>query len=363
VAFQPVPDTGAASTGRAVSPDSGRHWADEGAWPVAPGIYRIPLPLPDDALKAVNVYAIETAGGLTLVDGGWAIATARGVLDRSLRQLGAGFADIRRFLVTHVHRDHYSMAAQLGTEFGAEVSLGADEKGTLDLLTDHAVQGGPAPFIPSLISAGAAELAARWDEEEQRPDPALWRHPDTWLEGDHAIPLGPRTLHAVHTPGHTSGHFVFAERTAQLLFAGDHILPTITPSIGFTMPAAANPLGDFMASLTKVRALPDMHVLPAHGPVAPSTHARIDELLSHHEQRLAKIVMILGNGTSTAYDVAQQLGWTRHERSFGQLDLFNQGLAAMETMAHLELLVARGTAARTDPGEGAILFRAQRRPT
>jgi len=28
-----------------------------------------------------------------------------------------------------------------------------------------------------------------------------------------------------------------------------------------------------MASLTKVRALPDMRVLPAHGPVAPYLHA------------------------------------------------------------------------------------------
>ena len=45
---------------RNVSPDSGQHWADEGAWPVAPGVHRIPLPLPTDGLRAVNVYAIET---------------------------------------------------------------------------------------------------------------------------------------------------------------------------------------------------------------------------------------------------------------------------------------------------------------
>ena len=59
---------------RNVSPDSGQHWADEGAWPAAPGVHRIPLPLPTDGLRAVNVYAIETdgaEGGLTLVDGGW----------------------------------------------------------------------------------------------------------------------------------------------------------------------------------------------------------------------------------------------------------------------------------------------------
>jgi glyoxylase-like metal-dependent hydrolase (beta-lactamase superfamily II) len=134
------------------------------------------------------------------------------------------------------------------------------------------------------------------------------------------------------------------------------VLPTITPSIGFTMPAAVDPLGDFLASLTKVRALPDLQLLPAHGPVAPSTHARVDELLSHHEHRLARIVTILGSRTMTAFEVAHGLGWTRHERSFDELDLFNQGLAAMETKAHLELLVARGVSARATSPEGIVLF-------
>jgi len=68
-----------------------------------------------------------------------------------------------------------------------------------------------------------------------------------------------------------------------VLFASDHVLPTITPSIGFTAPPPVDPLGDFMASLTKVRSLPDLRLLPAHGRVAPSSHARVDELLAHHE--------------------------------------------------------------------------------
>jgi hypothetical protein len=36
-----------------------------------PGIYRIPLPLPFDGLRAVNAYAIETADGLVMIDSGW----------------------------------------------------------------------------------------------------------------------------------------------------------------------------------------------------------------------------------------------------------------------------------------------------
>jgi glyoxylase-like metal-dependent hydrolase (beta-lactamase superfamily II) len=225
------------------------------------------------------------------------------------------------------------------------------------VLNDHARPRTETPFFASLVSAGAEELAHRWNQVENAvPDQAVWLYPDTWLVGDHAIPVGSRTLQAVHTPGHTAGHYVFAERIAELLFAGDHVLPTITPSIGFTMPPAPDPLGDFMASLTKVRALPDMRVLPAHGPVAPSSHARVDELLVHHEQRLAKTLAALANGCLTAFDAAHHLAWTRHERSFDELDLFNQGIAAMETKAHLELLVARGMAARATSPEGVVRF-------
>ena len=115
-------------TAYAVSPDSGEHWTAEGAWQVAEGIHRIPLPLPMDGLKAINVYVISTDDGLVLIDGGWAIPEARELLDRCLRSIGSGFGDIRRFLVTHIHRDHFTMATVLGHELGADVALGIERE-------------------------------------------------------------------------------------------------------------------------------------------------------------------------------------------------------------------------------------------
>lgn len=353
-----TPSTSPASTPTAfaVSPDSGEHWSKEGAWQVAEGIHRIPLPLPMDGLKAINVYVIESADGLTLIDGGWAIDVARDLLERCLRQVGYGFGDIRRFLVTHVHRDHFTLATVLGHEYGADVALGLGEKPALDLLNDRLLDD--SPFLDVLRTAGANAIADLWAAGGgERPDPAMWLLPDTWLEGDHAIEVGVRTLDAVHTPGHTPGHYVFAEQAAGLLFAGDHVLPTITPSIGFTVPPTPDPLGDFMASLTKVRALPDLKVLPAHGPVAPSSHARADELLSFHDRRLEQSLAAIAEEPGTGFTVAHQLAWTRHEKAYDELDLFNQGMAAMETKAHLELLVARGQATRADTPEG-VLFSA-----
>lgn len=345
--------TSSPSTSVAVSPDSGEHWAAEGAWPVAPGVHRIPLPLPMDGLKAVNVYAIEADDGLVLIDGGWAIPEARDLLDRCLRSIGSGFGDIRRFLVTHVHRDHFTLASVLGRELGVDVALGLPEKPALDLL-HHRHDLTENPFVVVLASAGAAEVAEAWSAGGPPPDETrIWLHATSWLDGDQEVPIGGRTLDAVHTPGHTPGHFVFADQPGELLFAGDHVLPTITPSIGFTVPPADDPLGQFMASLSRMLALPDLRLLPAHGPVAPSSHARAQELLTHHEIRLRdSLAAVPADGSVVAVDVAGRLGWTRHEHPYDTLDVFNQGMAAMETKAHLDLLVARGDLVSEDRPDG-----------
>jgi glyoxylase-like metal-dependent hydrolase (beta-lactamase superfamily II) len=343
-------------TAHSVSPDSGEHWSAEGAWEVTEGIYRIPLPLPMDGLRAINVYVIQTDGGLTLIDGGWAIPQARELLDKCLRDIGSGFGDIRRFLVTHIHRDHYTMATVLGHEYGAEVSLGIDERPGLELLND-AERIDRNPFAEILITAGARDVAEEWvvgSQHMEKPDLSMWTFPDTWLDGDHEIPVGARIVDAVHTPGHTPGHFVFADRADGLLFAGDHVLPTITPSIGFSVPETPQPLGDFLASLVKVRSLPDLRILPAHGPVAPSSHARIDELLRHHDVRLDLCVKALDEGPQTSQQIARHLPWTRHEHAYDDLDVFNRGMAAMETKAHLELLVAGGRATRKETDDGFV---------
>ena len=334
------------------------HWSDPGAYPVAPGVHRIPLPLPMDGLRAVNVYVIETDEGLTCVDGGWAIEVSRSLFEESLASLGHHPRDVTSFLVTHVHRDHYTQAVALRSEFGrATVSLGIGDKPTLDMIFDDDIDADPT--VARLTLIGAPELADEWSKwiSSSAPDRSVWLPPDTWLTGHETIAVGERTLDAVPTPGHTQGHYVYADQAAGLLFAGDHVLPTITPSVGFEPVYADLPLHDYLESLVKVRGLPDLRLLPAHGAVTDSTHARIDELLAHHEHRLDLCLKAIVPAGSTSYDVAKLLPWTRHDKSLADLDLFNSGMAAMETMVHLDLLVARGQLTRTDTDGVAVYTR------
>lgn len=343
--------------------DDDRHaWERRGAFEVAEGVHRLPLPLPGDGLKAVNVYAIEQPDGLVLIDAGWALGQAREDLERALASLDHDLGSVQRILVTHVHRDHYEQATHLQREFGTHVALGVGERETLEVLMDDDRAPEDSPMMDRLRQAGAAPLIerlarARRHAIEEGEVPSIdWSLPDQWLRDAQVVELEGRTLQAVATPGHTRGHLVFVDSEAGLLFAGDHVLPHITPSIGFEQVPAASPLGDYLASLALVRGMPDRHMLPAHGPVRPTTHDRIDELLAHHEHRLAQSADAVAAGCETAYEVARALPWTRRERAFDDLDPFNQMLAVNETAAHLDVLVERedlGVAVDGD-GPGAV---------
>jgi glyoxylase-like metal-dependent hydrolase (beta-lactamase superfamily II) len=328
-------------------PDPG--YADRSAWTqptvesIAEGVFRIPLPMPGDALKAVNVYALEQPDGFTLIDGGWAQANAREQLEASMRRLGAGLSSIKRILVTHAHRDHYTLAIILRREFGMPVALGAGEKESIAVLTGERHAAYQSQVI-LLRGAGADELIRDVERRAVFIDPVLdgWEPPDEWLEAG-TLAAGGRELTSIPTPGHTRGHLVFADLDHGLLFAGDHVLPHITPSIGVDTVSTPVPLADFLGSLAVVRALPDLKLLPAHGPVTASSHARVDELVLHHDQRLEEIRQtVAGSTEQTARWIAGQLAWTRRKRHFDELDTFNQMLAICETIAHLVVLKRSG---------------------
>ncbi|NYH77857.1 glyoxylase-like metal-dependent hydrolase (beta-lactamase superfamily II) [Actinopolyspora biskrensis] len=322
---------------------SSTEWTEPGAHEVAPGVHRIPLPMPGDGLRAVNVYAIRNASSITLIDGGWALAESRERLAEALDSLGVGLRDVDRVLVTHVHRDHYTQAVALREEVGCRVALGAGEHPNLLRLTapDSVPMGKQRA---ELAECGAEPVLRALDTELARQPPPHeqhWQTPDEWLTEHGGIELADRTLRVVRTPGHTRGHVVFLDETDGLMFTGDHVLPSITPSVGLEQAPGELPLRDYLESLRTIRAFPDARMLPAHGPVRDGVHSRVDELLTHHEHRLDTMAATVARGAGTAHEAARALTWTRRERVLDELDPFNRALAVLETSAHLELLVHR----------------------
>jgi glyoxylase-like metal-dependent hydrolase (beta-lactamase superfamily II) len=179
-----------------------------------------------------------------------------------------------------------------------------------------------------------------------------WADPDEWI-GAGPLPVEGWALEAVHTPGHTKGHLVFHDAWRRLLFTGDHVLPTITPSIGFELGEWDLPLKHYLASLELLLHRADGMLLPAHGRPTASVHERVRALVEHHRARFDNVLAALASAGATvvAREIAERLRWTRREVHFAELDDFNRMIAICETLAHLDVLVDRGDVTSVMVGE------------
>src|SRR5205814_3942465 len=88
---------------------------------VRPGLWSVPVPLPNNSLRYVLVYVFETDRGPYLVDAGWNTDDAYAALDAGLGHIGSSISDVQGVLVTHIHPDHYGLAGRVREASGAWV--------------------------------------------------------------------------------------------------------------------------------------------------------------------------------------------------------------------------------------------------
>jgi glyoxylase-like metal-dependent hydrolase (beta-lactamase superfamily II) len=309
---------------------------------VAPDIWRITLPLPF-RLRAVHLYLVRGADGYSLVDAGLDTQAARESFDDALQRLGVQHSQITRLYVTHMHPDHIGMSGRLARA-GTRAFIMPDEERRAryvwgnaslkwaDYLRSHG--------MPDAAAAGATGAAA--DLRICVSLPAVFEH---IAEGD-VVPVGDRRARVVWTPGHSDYHYVLVDDAAKLIFAGDHLLPTITPNIGLYPECRPDPLGDYLESLGGFGREAKYRVLPAHGEPYDELPVRIAQLQAHHDERLAGVrARVVSGGTAgvTSYDVLRHFWGDKlspHEVRF----------AIVEIAAHLEYLRLRGAISRASDG-------------
>ncbi|GAC1344856.1 MAG: MBL fold metallo-hydrolase [Candidatus Dormibacteria bacterium] len=319
---------------------------DQGVMPpveqVQPGLWSIPVPIPNNPLRYVLVYLFEVDRGAVVVDTGWNTEDAWEALTSGMHDAGYAPADVRGALITHIHPDHYGLAGRLREASGGWVGLHPADAALLP--------GRYGAGIPEVIrdmqrllrSCGVPEqdldeLSGASMGIKAFVDLAL---PDLEIEPGRRLPLEGWNLTAVHTPGHSPGHVCFVERDRRLLLAGDHVLPRITPNIAVHAQQPGNPLADFLESLRGVRDLEVDEVLPAHQWRFRPLSARVDALIRHHEDRLDAVLAVLAAaGSPTCWEVTKALPWSR---PWDQISGFMRRAALGETLAHLVLLCSDG---------------------
>ena len=149
-------------------------------------------------------------------------------------------------------------------------------------------------------------------------------------------------LQVIHTPGHTPGLCCLYLPKEEVFFTSDHILFDITPNIQvwYHMKQA---LQRYLESLQKVRELPVRLALPGHREGDTSIAGRIDEIVAHHDRRLAEICHLAGlYPHSTAYDIAPHMTWSMRGKQWKDFPPTQKWFALGETLAHIEYLVDHG---------------------
>jgi len=305
---------------------------------VRPGLWSIPVPIPNNPLRYVLVYAFELdGGGVALVDAGWNTDEAWTCLSDGLAMAGGSISDVQAVLVTHIHPDHYGLAGRIRETSGAWIGLHPDDAimlesryGDTDQLLESMTRllvdsGVPADKLPDLTMASMRLKAM-----------VTMAKPDVFFEDGTSVELPGWNLRTIWTPGHSPGHTCFYSEDRRLLLSGDHVLPRITPNISVHTQQPSNPLGDFLASLLKVQNLGAEEVLPGHEYRFSDLAGRLDQLIQHHADRLDEIENVLRDHPgSTAWDITLRLHWSR---PWDQIESFMQRQANGETLAHCVLL-------------------------
>lgn len=314
---------------------------------LAPGLRWARIAMPG-SLAHINIWFADDqdlAGqGVAVIDTGINLPQCRD----SWAALDAGplaGARLTRVIGTHLHPDHIGLAGWLCERHGIALWMTRGEWLTARMLTADQRDETPAEMIAFWRAAG-------WNDEQRAHGRMRgWRqfgHMVTPLplgyvrlrDGD-IVPLGNASWRVVVGSGHSPEHACLVNDRDGVMIAGDQVLPRISSnvSLGVTEPEG-DPLGDWLASIAKLRALPaDLLVLPAHGEPFTGLHVRLDALRDEHLSRLDALHDWLSE-PRRAVDCFPIL----FNRTIDQSVL---GLATGETLAHLRRLEIEGRARRS----------------
>lgn len=170
-----------------------------------------------------------------------AVVDPGGDVPRILAAITKEGVKVDKLLVTHGHIDHAGAAAELAEKLNVQIEgPHADDAFLLDELPGQSQRYG----FP---------LAASFT-------------PSRWLKDGDSVQIGEEKLTVLHTPGHTPGHVVFFDSTANLALVGDVLFRGAIGRTDF-------PRGDFNTLISSIREKlfplgDDVAFISGHGPMS-----------------------------------------------------------------------------------------------
>lgn len=306
---------------------------EHGLTEVAEGVFELRLPIPfEDGL--VNVFLFTDAGEADLLDCGMNSEASVAIIKAAIGRLGA--KKLRKLVVTHIHPDHYGAAGSLAGEGMADLYIHRLEVPLVNpryVELEQLVKEVRTYLLVNGVPADDAEVLS--NSQRALSQVVKTAEASVQLDGAELLEMGRRRLRVEWTPGHSPGHICLYDRKDRLLFAGDHMLPDLSPNIGLHPQSTPDPLHEYLDGLRRLAAYEPELILPSHGRPFTDAPARVKVLEAHHKRRLEQIVAIVGRKKETGWEVALEL-WGPRENPY------EKRLALQEALAHLQALAVDG---------------------
>lgn len=333
---------------------------------VQKGVYWLRMPLPF-ALDHINLWLLEDERegkkGWTVVDTGVARPEVKALWEQIFVEQLKGLP-ILRVIVTHMHPDHVGLAGWLCEKWQVPLYMSLSDYMFACLWTS------PSHDEQRLGASGGIAAAAHFarhgllDETAQthirqrgnyysqlvQQPPANYKR---LMDGD-VLEIGGKRWQCIVGYGHAPEHMALYCDQTKVLISGDMVLPTISTNVSvFDYEPEADPLRLYLESLGRYLALPaETLVLPSHGKPFIGLHERIEQLQTHHIDRLADTLTACK--TEAGCSAAELLPILFKRK----LDMHQLSFAMGEAIAHLHTLYFQQQLQRRVNAQGVYQFHA-----
>lgn len=217
------------------------------AYDIAPGVRRITAPNPSPMTgPGTNTYLVGNAE-VAVIDTGVAAPVHLDAVE------AAAPGPIKKILITHAHPDHAKGARELAERTGAK------------------------------IYAHPTRLEGIRDKDFAA---------DEYLNEGDIVRGADFKLRCLHTPGHAADHLCFLREDDGLLFAGDHVMESVTVVIA----PPDGDMGDYLDALKRLQKESITTIAPAHGGLIPASEQVFAQIIEHRLQRESQVLVLLGEG-------------------------------------------------------------------